>query len=192
VSDVVPIYTRPFTVSEVAATAQLAGCLPEYMPVIVTALEILLEPRFDMFRVLREVDGSAPYFVLNGPVRKRLDVNGWRDTFGPWKGANATMGRAINLCLRTIGGLRYEIGLGTASQYTGGLFAENEEESPWRRCTPTTASGPRTARSWSWTAARPSTAATTRRSYPSGSWARWPTRSRRLTTWSSRRRTAAG
>jgi hypothetical protein len=64
-------------------------------------------------------------------VRTRLDVNGWRDTFGPWKRSNASMGRAINLCLRNLGGLNYEFGLGTASQYTGGLFAENEEDSPW-------------------------------------------------------------
>jgi hypothetical protein len=127
----VPIVTRPFTVGEVAAMAQIAGCLPEYMPVLVTALEILLEPRFDMYRVLTEVDGSAPYVLLNGPLRTRLDVTGWRDCFGPWKRANASMGRALNLALRTIGGVRYEIGLGTASQYTGGVFAENEEESPW-------------------------------------------------------------
>ena len=125
------IYSRPFTVGEVAATAQMAGCLPDYLPVIATALEILLEPRFDMFRILSEIDGSAPYVLVNGPVRTRLDINGWRDTFGPWKRANATMGRALNLCLRNIGGLHYEVGLGTASQYTGTLFAENEEESPW-------------------------------------------------------------
>jgi hypothetical protein len=131
VVDDVPLYSREFTIGEVAATAQIAGCLPEYLPVIVTALEILLEPRHEMFRVLSEVDGSAPYFILNGPVRRRLDVNGWRDTFGPWKRSNAAMGRAINLCLRNIGGLSYEMGLGTASHYTGGLFAENEEESPW-------------------------------------------------------------
>jgi hypothetical protein len=125
------IFTRTFTVGEVAATAQMAGCLPEYLPVLTTALEILLEPRFDMYRVLSEIDGSAPYVVLNGPIRTKLDVNGWRDTFGPWKRANASMGRALNLCLRNIGGLRYQVGLGTASQYTGTLFAENEEESPW-------------------------------------------------------------
>jgi hypothetical protein len=126
-----PVYGRPFTIGEVAATAQIAGCLPEYMPVIVTALEVLLDPKHDMYRVLSEIDGSAPYFVLNGPVRTKLDVNGWRDTFGPWKRSNASMGRAISLCLRNIGGLRYERGLGTASQYTGTLFAELEEASPW-------------------------------------------------------------
>ncbi len=125
------IYSRPFTVGEVAATAQLAGCLPEYMPVITTALEILLDPRHDMFRILSERDGAAPYILLNGPVHTKLDVTGWRDAFGPWKRSNATMGRAINLCLRNIGGLRYERGLGTASQYTGGVIAEFEEESPW-------------------------------------------------------------
>ena len=126
-----PVYSRPFTVGEVAATAHMAGCLPEYMPVIVTALEVLLDPKHDLSRILSEVDGSAPYFVLNGPVIQKLDVNGWRDTFGPWKRSNASMGRAINLCLRNIGGLRYEKGLGTASQYTGTLFAEYEEGSPW-------------------------------------------------------------
>jgi hypothetical protein len=125
------IHTRTFTVGEVAATAQMAGCLPEYLAVLTTALEILLEPRFDMYRVLSQIDGSAPYVVLNGPIRTKLDVNGWRDTFGPWKRANASMGRALNLCLRNIGGLRLQVGLGTASQYTGTLFAENEEESAW-------------------------------------------------------------
>lgn len=126
-----PVYSRPFTVGEVAATAQIAGCLPEYMPVIVAALEVLLQPEHDMARILTEIDGSAPYYLLNGPIRTRLDVNGWRDTFGPWKRANASMGRAINLCLRNIGGLRFGRGLGTASHYTGTLFAELEEASPW-------------------------------------------------------------
>jgi hypothetical protein len=126
-----PLYSRRFSIGEVAATAQVAGCLPEYMPVIVTALEILLDPRHEIGEVLSTTDGAAPYFVLNGPVVQKLDVNGWRDTFGPWKRANATMGRAINLCLRNLGGLQRDFGLGTASHYTGTLFAEYEEASPW-------------------------------------------------------------
>jgi hypothetical protein len=126
-----PLGSRPFTIGEVAATAFVAGCLPEYMPVLTTALEILLEPRFEMHRVLTEQDGSAPWVILNGPVRQTLKVNAWRNLFGPYFRANSAMGRALNLCLRSIGGVHLGIGLGTAYQYTGIVIAEFEEESPW-------------------------------------------------------------
>jgi hypothetical protein len=122
---------RPFTVGEVAATAFMAGCLPEHMAVVTTALEVLLDPRHDMHRVLSERDGSAPWVVLNGPVRAALNVNCGRNVFGPYYRANSAMGRALNLCLRTIGGLDQSFGLGTAFSYTGGVFGEFEEDSPW-------------------------------------------------------------
>jgi hypothetical protein len=126
-----PLAGRPFSVGDVAATAFTAGCLPEHMPVLTTALEILLDPRHDMHRTLSERDGSAPWVVLNGPARASLNVNCGRNVFGPYFRANAAMGRALNLCLRNIGGLDQSFGLGTAFAYTGGVFGEFEEDSPW-------------------------------------------------------------
>jgi hypothetical protein len=126
-----PLGGRPFTVGEVAAMAFVAGCLPEYMPVLTAALEVLLEPRFGMYRVLTDQDGATPWVIVNGPIRERIKLNGWRNVFGPYFRANSSLGRALNLCLRNIGGVQQGIGLGTAFAYTGGVFAEFEEESPW-------------------------------------------------------------
>jgi hypothetical protein len=82
----------------------MAGCLPEYRPVILTALEAMLETRFNLCGVLCSTHVSPSLLILNGPIVQALHVNSGHNVFGPGWRANATLGRAVQLALVNIGG----------------------------------------------------------------------------------------
>lgn len=122
------------TVEKVAINCVMAGCKPEYFPVVVAALEAMSDPRFSLRGVIASTHMGTPLIIVNGPVRQRLQINSGAGLIGPGFRANATIGRAVNLCLRNVGG-SYP---GTTNMSTFGqpgrftmCFAENEEESPW-------------------------------------------------------------
>ena len=122
------------TPEKIAVNAVMAGCLPEYMPVLVAAVEALGDPQFNLFALQATTNPVAPLLIVNGPVRNELKVNYSFGAFGPGWQANATLGRAIRLMLVNIGG-----GMpGTTDKAIQGhpakftfCAAENEEESPW-------------------------------------------------------------
>jgi hypothetical protein len=122
------------TIERIAANAVMAGCLPEHMPVIVTAVEAMLEERFN----LRGVQGSThlctPLLVVNGPISEQLAINGGANCFGQGWRANATIGRAVKLVLTNIGGATPgdadKATFGHPGKYTY-CIAENESASPW-------------------------------------------------------------
>jgi hypothetical protein len=122
------------TIERIAANAVMAGCLPDYMPVVVTAIEALLGQRFN----LRGVQGSThlctPLLIVNGPVAARLAINGGANCFGQGWRANATIGRAVKLALTNIGqatpGEADKATFGHPGKYTY-CVAENEAASPW-------------------------------------------------------------
>ena len=122
------------TVEVIAANAVMAGCKPEYMPVIITALEALLEKPFNLYGTQVTTHAVAPLLILNGPVIEALNFNFGYNLFGPGWQANATVGRAINLILRNVGGAHPgSFDRSTAGQpgkYTF-CIAENEAENPW-------------------------------------------------------------
>jgi hypothetical protein len=122
------------TVQLIAVNAVMAGCLPEYMPVLVATVEALADPDFNLHSLQCTTNPVAPLVVLNGPVRHRLQVNCGRNALGPGNRANATIGRAIRLVQLNIGGgIPGEVDkatLGMPGKYTFCL-GENEEESPW-------------------------------------------------------------
>jgi hypothetical protein len=125
---------RPVTVEKIAVNAVMAGCLPIYMPVLVAVIEAMCDPAFNFHGPAASTKSGAPLVVVNGPVIKDLDVNSKVGLFGPGWRANATIGRAVRLIMRNVGGYipgEMDRGtMGSPSRYSY-VIAENEEESPW-------------------------------------------------------------
>lgn len=125
---------RTMTVRLAAINAAMAGCLPEYFPLVVAAWEaIALEPH-PARGIWQSTTGTAPLIVVNGPVRGAIGLNGAGNVFGSGFRANATIGRAIRLGCINVFGLRPhqldQATQGTPAKYSA-CIAENEEQSPW-------------------------------------------------------------
>ena len=122
------------TVERIAVNSVMAGCLPEYMPVIVTALEAMMEERFNLRGVQCSTGIHSPLLIINGPLAKQLDINSGYNCFGQGWRANATIGRAVKLILVNLGGgIPGEINkstFGHPGSYTY-CVAENEDANPW-------------------------------------------------------------
>jgi hypothetical protein len=131
---VVPPEGGPATAEKVAINAVMAGCLPEYFPVVIAAMRAITDPKFNLLGVQTTTNPVGPVLIINGPIRKRLDINSGRGCLGPGRRANATIGRAIRLCMLNIGGCPP----GDVDKAIHGMpgklsfcFGEAEEESPW-------------------------------------------------------------
>jgi hypothetical protein len=122
------------TIEKVAINAVLAGCRPEYMPVLLAALEAALEPVFTLHGLLATTYFSAPIIIVNGPIARRLGMNSGLNALGQGNRANASIGRALNLIVRNGGGGRPgeadRASLGAPSKYTF-CFAEDESDETW-------------------------------------------------------------
>jgi hypothetical protein len=135
--DVVALETvrqRPITAEKVAINAVMAGCSPSYMPVIVAILKAMGDEDFNMHGSTASTGGSAPFIVVNGPIRTALGMNATHSVFGAGNRANATIGRAIRLILiNVLGCIPGQLDrstLGHAGKYSF-CIAEDEEDSPW-------------------------------------------------------------
>jgi len=130
---VAPRYGRA-TVEKTAVNAVMAGCRPEYMPVVIAAVEAMCDEAFALLGISGTTDAVAPLFVINGPVRKALDINSGVGVFGPGWRANATIGRALRLIWVNIGGAKPGVismsTFGSPARYTY-CISEDEEENPW-------------------------------------------------------------
>lgn len=122
------------TVERIACAAVMAGCRPEYMSVLIAMVEAVADPEFNLAGVQTTTNPCSPMVVVNGPVRRTLEMNSGRDALGPGNRANATLGRALRLICRNVGGaISGDIDkatLGMPGKYTFCL-AEAEEDSPW-------------------------------------------------------------
>lgn len=122
------------TIEKLAVNAVMAGCLPEYFPVLVAAVEALCEPKFNLTAIQATTNPVGPLLILNGPIRQRIGINCKAGCMGPGWRANATIGRAVRLVLINIGGGAPgpvdKAVQGYPGKYTF-CFGENEEESPW-------------------------------------------------------------
>ena len=123
------------TVEKVAANAVMAGCLPEYFPVVLASVRAVLQPQFHVGSTACTTGGSAPVIIVNGPVAARLGISGGTACFGGNFKPNATIGRALRLVMRNLGGAKPD-GMEKSTQAwpgktVGCCFAENEERSPW-------------------------------------------------------------
>ena len=112
----------------------MAGCRPEYLPVVMAAVEAICEPRFNLHAISVSTAGPAVLTVVNGPVATDLGLNSGVSAFGPGHRANATIGRAIRLVLSNVtGAVSGELDkatLGHPGKYTW-CIAEAEDVSPW-------------------------------------------------------------
>lgn len=131
--EVPPNYGRA-TVEKVAVNAVMAGCRPEYLPVVLAAVEAACNPAFNLHGMSASTHFSAPLIVVNGPIRSRIGLNCSFGVFGPGHRANATIGRALRLVMINIGGAKPgETSMSTfghPGRYTY-CIGEYEEVSPW-------------------------------------------------------------
>jgi hypothetical protein len=131
---VIPPLNGIATVERVAANAVMAGCLPDYFPLVVAALQGVLQPGFNLDGVQTTTGNVAPLVIINGPCRNRLQINYSSNVLGQGWRANSTIGRALRLVLSNIGGAAPGVydkaTLGQPAKYTF-CIAENEEENPW-------------------------------------------------------------
>ncbi|MBI3937173.1 MAG: hypothetical protein HY323_09365 [Betaproteobacteria bacterium] len=122
------------TVEKIAVNAVMAGCRPEYFPVLIAAVEAMAQPQFNLTGIQTTTNPVAPLALINGPVRHKIGVNCGAGALGPGWRANATIGRAIRLILINIGGAAPgEVDkaiLGMPGKYSFCL-GELEEENPW-------------------------------------------------------------
>ena len=130
----IPPFLADCTVEKAAINAVMAGCKPEYLPVLLAALEAALEPLFTLHGVLATTYFSSPIIIVNGPIAKKIGMNSGINALGQGNRANATIGRALNLIVLNVGGGRPgeadRSTLGAPSKYTL-CFAEDESNPEW-------------------------------------------------------------
>ena len=130
----VPPNLVPATVEKIAINAVMAGCRPDYLPVVIASVEAACTDAFNLHGVLATTYFVGPLIIVNGPIRQRIGLNCGRNVFGQGTRANATIGRALQLIVRNVGGGRPgEVDMSTLGQpgkYTA-CIAENEELSCW-------------------------------------------------------------
>ena len=130
----IPPAMETATVRTVAIHALMAGCKPEYLPVVLGGLALMLREEFNLNGVQGTMHGVAPLMIVNGPYARKIGLHGGNGCFGPGFRANASIGRAIRLMLMNLGGGIAGVGsatvFSTPLRYTACL-TENAERSPW-------------------------------------------------------------
>lgn len=131
---IIPPLMGVATVEKVAIHMVMAGCKPEYAPVVFTALETMLKPTFNLNGVQATTHNCSPLLVVSGPIVKKLGIHFGSNVFGSGFRANATIGRAIRLILLNLGGaIPGELDnstFGHPGKYSF-CIAEDEESNPW-------------------------------------------------------------
>ena len=131
---VVPPNLAEATVEKVAINAVLAGCRPEYLPVVLAAVEAACTDEFNAHGLLATTYAAGPAIVVNGPVTREIGMNAGGNALGQGNRANSTIGRALQLVIRNVGGGRPgevdRAALGHPGK-VGFCFAEDEAGSPW-------------------------------------------------------------
>ncbi|MBI4765942.1 MAG: thioredoxin family protein [Deltaproteobacteria bacterium] len=131
---IIPPNQEPCTVEKAAINAVLAGCRPEYLPVVLAAVEAACLDEFCLHGLLATTYFSGPLVIVNGPIIKSIGLNSGVNALGQGNRANATIGRALQLIVRNVGGGKPgevdRATLGNPGKYTF-CFAEDESGSPW-------------------------------------------------------------
>ena len=122
------------TIEKVATNAVMAGCVPDHMPVVVAAMRAMLRTEFDLGEMQSTTHCTAPLMIVNGPVVEHCGIAGGFGALGPGHRANASIGRAVRLCMMNIGDARPGVSdmalLGQPGKFSFCL-AEAERSSPW-------------------------------------------------------------
>jgi len=119
----------------IAANAVMAGCKPQYFPIVMLALEAMGEQIYNLYGIQATTHPCAPLIIVNGPIARELQINAGYSAFGAGARSNASIGRAVHLALVNIGGAKPGAGdmatAGSPAKFTY-CIAENEAESPWQ------------------------------------------------------------
>jgi len=130
----VPPLMAPATINAIAQHAVMAGCKPAYLPVVIGAMECLLEDKLNLILLQATTSAGAPFILVNGPYADEIGLSGGMGCFGPGFRANATIGRALRLIMMNLGGglpgITALSGFGGPWRYSY-CVAENTAESPW-------------------------------------------------------------
>src|SRR3954468_15958849 len=125
-----PVRRRSITAEKVSIAAVMAGCLPEYMPVVVAAIKAMCQPEYALHGSTASTGGSAPFIVVNGPIRLAIGMNTTHNALANASRANATIGRSVRLVLlNVLGGVPGQLDrstLGHPGKFTF-CVAEDEE-----------------------------------------------------------------
>lgn len=123
------------TIEKIAINAVMAGCKPQYMPVVIAAVEAISTDDYNVHGVMATTMGASPVIVVNGPIRHQIGMNMGLGALGQGNRANATIGRAVRLVIRNVGGAKpgqtERSVLGNPMKFTM-CFAEWEERNPWQ------------------------------------------------------------
>jgi hypothetical protein len=121
-------------VEVIAINAIMAGCRPEYVPVLIAAIEAVMDPSYPLEFMQVTTNPMTPFLLVNGPIRQKLEINYGTGCLGPGWRANATIGRALRLVLINAGGawpgVYSKTSFGSPLRYSY-MCGENEEENPW-------------------------------------------------------------
>ncbi len=131
---VIPPRNGAATVEKIAINAVMAGCRPEYFPVLITAVEAMVHPDYNLYGRQTTTHPGAHLLIIHGPIRKELDINCRHNVFGHGWRANATMGRALRLIMINIGGNKPGVTDMATHGHSGKYsycMGEDEEGSPW-------------------------------------------------------------
>jgi hypothetical protein len=129
-----PPLWRSATLEKLAINAVMAGCDASYFPIVIAAVEAMLDPTFNLYGVQATTHPVAPLIVVNGSYGRSIGIHGGQGCFGPGFRANATIGRAIRLILMNIGGAwpgRGDMATQGSPAKFSYCIAENEDLSPW-------------------------------------------------------------
>ncbi len=122
------------TIEKIAINAVMAGALPTYLPILIAGVQALMDPRASFGTTEVSTASWIPFWIINGPIRHDLHINSGAGAMSPGDIANATIGRAMGLIIKNIGGARKgieDMGIyGNPGKYSM-VIGENEEESPW-------------------------------------------------------------
>ena len=122
------------TVAAIATNAVMAGCLPDYMPVVLAAVRAIMQPEFDLAEMQGTTHSTAPLLIVGGPIVRQIGVASGFGALGPGHRANASIGRAVRLAMMNIGGARPGESdmalLGHPGKFSFCL-AEDTAASPW-------------------------------------------------------------
>ena len=130
----VPPYDGNATVEKVAINAVMAGCPPNVFPIVLAAVQAACDPAFALLGLVSTTHPSGPVIVVSGPLAEKVGMNAAGNALGQGNRANLTIGRALALVVRNIGGGRPQEEDRATHGQPGKLsscFAEQLHDSPW-------------------------------------------------------------
>ena len=130
----IPPMNGKATVEKIAVNAVMAGCLPTHLPVLIAAVQAIVDPRMWIEAYTCSMASWEPMYIINGPIRNHISVNSSTTYLSPYYRANAAIGHALGLIIMNIAGIRpgvEDMGIIGHEGHFGVCIAENEEDSPW-------------------------------------------------------------